>query len=104
MDFSWDESLASLAKRAQEVGLEGAQRRTIREEGWIAGFDKEFSRRLGELGWLGMTWPTELGGHGRSPIERFVVTEALISAGAPIAATWVGDRQIGPSLIAYGTR
>jgi alkylation response protein AidB-like acyl-CoA dehydrogenase len=47
--------------------------------------------------------PVEEGGHGRSGLERFVVTETLISAGAPIAASWVGDRQIGPTLLAYGT-
>jgi alkylation response protein AidB-like acyl-CoA dehydrogenase len=50
-----------------------------------------------------MTWPTDEGGHGRTAIERFVVTETLIAAGAPIAASWVGDRQIGPSLLAYGS-
>jgi alkylation response protein AidB-like acyl-CoA dehydrogenase len=103
MDFRWTDELSALAADARAVGLEGAARRDVREEGWIAGFDKSFSRRLGDLGWLGMTWPVELGGHGRTPLERFVVTEALIAAGAPIAASWVGDRQIGPSLIAYGT-
>ena len=103
MDMAWTPELEQLAEQARAVGREGAARRPIREEGWIAGFDREFSRRLGELGWLGMTWPKEAGGHGRSPLERFVVAEALLSEGAPIAASWVGDRQIGPSLIAYGT-
>ena len=50
-----------------------------------------------------MTWPTEWGGGGRSALERFVVTEALIDAGAPIAASWFADRQMGPTLLAYGT-
>jgi alkylation response protein AidB-like acyl-CoA dehydrogenase len=50
-----------------------------------------------------MTWPPKYGGGGRSPLERFVVTEALITAGAPIAASWFADRQMGPALIAYGT-
>jgi alkylation response protein AidB-like acyl-CoA dehydrogenase len=50
-----------------------------------------------------MTWPRAYGGHERSAVERFVVTEALISHGARIAASWFTDRQMGPSLLAYGT-
>ena len=36
-------------------------------------------------------------------IDRLIVGEELIAAGAPIAAMWFADRQMGPSLIAYGT-
>ena len=50
-----------------------------------------------------MTLPRDVGGHGRSALERFVVTEAMIGAGAPIAASWIGDRQIGPTLVRYGS-
>ena len=53
-------------------------------------------------GWIGMTWPVELGGGGRPPIERLIVGEELIAAGAPIAAMWFADRQMGPTLIAFG--
>jgi alkylation response protein AidB-like acyl-CoA dehydrogenase len=75
----------------------------IPEDGWIHGFDPAFSRRLGAAGFLGMTWPTEYGGGGRSYVDRAVVTEELLRAGAPTAAHWVGDRQIGPALLAHGT-
>jgi alkylation response protein AidB-like acyl-CoA dehydrogenase len=51
-----------------------------------------------------MTWPTEFGGGGRPPIERLIVAEEMIAAGAPIAASWFADRQMGPALIAYGTK
>ena len=50
-----------------------------------------------------MTWPTEEGGGGRTPLERFVVFEALIAEGAPIATSWFADRQIGPTLLQFGT-
>jgi alkylation response protein AidB-like acyl-CoA dehydrogenase len=50
-----------------------------------------------------MTWPEAEGGHGRSALERFVVTEALISGGAPIASAYFADRQIGPTLLAFGS-
>lgn len=70
---------------------------------WLTRWDEEFTRRLAERGWVGMTIPTEYGGRGRTHLERFVVTEELLSVGAPVAAQWVADRQIAPSLLRYGT-
>lgn len=70
--------------------------------GW-AGFDRQFSRRLARQGWIGMTWPRQYGGHERSALERHVVTEELLSAGAPVRAHWVADRQSGPVLMRFGT-
>jgi alkylation response protein AidB-like acyl-CoA dehydrogenase len=70
---------------------------------WLSGVDPGFSRRLGERGWLGMTWPKRYGGHERSAMERYAVTEELLAAGAPVAAHWIADRQSGPNLLRYGT-
>ena len=78
-------------------------RQPFAEDGWITGFDRDFSRRLGERGWIGLTWPRRYGGAGRSYLERLIVTEELLLAGAPVAAHWFGDRQIGPSLLAHGS-
>ena len=75
---------------------------TSRVDSWISSWDPEFSRRLAARGWVGMTIPTEFGGGGFSHVERFVVIEELLAAGAPIAAHWVADRQAGPSLLKYG--
>jgi alkylation response protein AidB-like acyl-CoA dehydrogenase len=80
-----------------------ANRWTPRCDSWLSGFDAEFSRRLGEHGWLGMTWPKRYGGHERSALERYVVGEELLVAGAPLAAHWIADRQTGPLLLRYGT-
>src|SRR5829696_5173764 len=70
---------------------------------WLSGVDPEFSRKLGERGWLGMTWPKQYGGHERTAMERYAVTEELLAAGAPVAAHWIADRQSGPALLRYGT-
>jgi alkylation response protein AidB-like acyl-CoA dehydrogenase len=70
---------------------------------WLSGVDPAFSRKLGERGWLGMTWPKKYGGHERSAMERYAVTEELLAAGAPVAAHWIADRQSGPNLLRYGT-
>jgi acyl-CoA dehydrogenase len=70
---------------------------------FASNYDPEFSRRLGERGWLGMTWPRRYGGHERSMLERLVVTEELLAASAPVAAHWIADRQSGPLLLRFGT-
>jgi alkylation response protein AidB-like acyl-CoA dehydrogenase len=67
------------------------------------GFDAEFSRELGRRGWIGMTWPKRYGGHERSALERYVVLEEMLAAGAPVAAHWISDRQSGPLLLKFGT-
>lgn len=70
---------------------------------WVRGSSPEFSRKLGARGWLGMTWPKAYGGRERPQLERFVVVEELLAAGAPVAAHWVAERQIGLSLMRFGT-
>ena len=61
----------------------------------------EFSRKVGAKGWLGMTWPKKYGGHERSFLERYVVTEEMRVANAPTRRFFVADRQSGPVLLKY---
>ena len=58
-----------------------------------SGADPAFSKRLGARGWIGMTWPKRYGGHERSLLERYVVMEEMLAAGAPVGAHWVAERQ-----------
>jgi alkylation response protein AidB-like acyl-CoA dehydrogenase len=74
----------------------------VRAASWN-GFDANFSRKMGERGWIGMTWPKQYGGHERSSLERYVVLEEMLAAGAPVAAHWIADRQSGPLLLKFGT-
>ncbi|MAT49995.1 MAG: acyl-CoA dehydrogenase [Porticoccaceae bacterium] len=67
------------------------------------GFDRDFTRAVAERGWIGMTWPRRYGGGERSHLERFVVVEEMLAAGAPLGAHWFGDRQSGPLLLRLGT-
>jgi alkylation response protein AidB-like acyl-CoA dehydrogenase len=84
---------------AQEIAAIPYEKRA---RSW-SGFNPDFSRKLGERGWLGMTWPKKYGGHERTALERYVVVEELLAAGAPVAAHWVADRQSGPLLLKFGT-
>jgi alkylation response protein AidB-like acyl-CoA dehydrogenase len=69
---------------------------------WM-GFDAEFSRKLGEQGWIGVTLPKRYGGMGAGPLARHVVSEELLAASAPVSAHWIADRQSGPLILHYGT-
>jgi acyl-CoA dehydrogenase len=72
-------------------------------DAWMSGFDPDFSRALGERGWIGMTWPSCYGGGDRPERDRLAVIEELLAAGAPVAAHWMADRQFGPALLRHGT-
>ncbi len=74
----------------------------VRSNTWD-GFDPEFSRKLGAKGWLGMTLPKVYGGHERSALERYVIVEETLAAGAPVGFHWIADRQSGPVIVRYGT-
>jgi alkylation response protein AidB-like acyl-CoA dehydrogenase len=70
---------------------------------WLAKWDTDFSVRLADAGFVGLTVPTEYGGHGLGYLHRYVVTEELLAHGAPVAAHWIADRQVAPGLLAYGS-
>ncbi|WP_257980592.1 acyl-CoA dehydrogenase family protein, partial [Streptomyces sp. CB02959] len=74
-----------------------------RPDSWLTGWDPAFTRRLARRGWVGMTLPRTYGGGGRSNLERYVVIEELLAAGAPVSAHWVADRQAGPTILRHGT-
>lgn len=65
--------------------------------------DATFSQALGKAGYLGMTWPAAYGGRDRHLLERYVVVEELLAAGAPVGMHWIADRQTGPLILRYGT-
>ena len=50
-----------------------------------------------------MSWPKQYGGHERSALERYVVTEEMLAGGAPVGAHWVADRQSGHQILRYGS-
>ncbi|MFJ5562375.1 acyl-CoA dehydrogenase family protein [Lysinibacillus xylanilyticus] len=72
-------------------------------DSWLSGDDPEFSKLIGQKGWIGLTWPKKYGGQERSTIDRYILTEEFLAVGAPVAAHWFADRQTGPLLLRYGT-
>lgn len=74
----------------------------VRARSWT-GFDAAFSRKLAQRGWVGLTLPPAYGGAGLDAFSRFVLVEELLSAGAPVAAHWIADRQSGPLILKFGS-
>jgi alkylation response protein AidB-like acyl-CoA dehydrogenase len=58
-------------------------------------------RRLGQDGWLGVSWPVEHGGRGLSPLEQCIFREEAERAGAPVP--FITMDTVGPALIRFGT-
>lgn len=104
MDFAWTAEQKALREQAAAVAADGVARFGRSNDSWINGFSKEFSRTLADHGWIGMTWPENpYSGAPRPAIDRLIIGEEMIKAGAPIGASWFADRQMGPSLLAHGT-
>ena len=75
----------------------------FRSNSWCA-LAPEFSRKMGDAGLLGLTLPCEYGGGGLTNLERYVVVEEVLFAGAPAGFHWVADRQSGLLISRHGTR
>ncbi len=98
----WPDSAPALRQKVRALVAEHGERDPVRRANCWTKAAPGFSRMLGEAGLLGMTWPKEYGGHERSQLERYVVIEELLAAGAPVGAHWIADRQSGPLLLRLG--
>jgi alkylation response protein AidB-like acyl-CoA dehydrogenase len=61
------------------------------------------SKKFAERGWIGMTWPKEHGGQGRTYVDRAILMEECLKFQAPIGIHFMGDRQVGPAIIHFGS-
>ncbi|HEY79414.1 MAG TPA: acyl-CoA dehydrogenase [Dehalococcoidia bacterium] len=105
MDFKFTEEQDKLRGEVRDF-LEGEIKQGLWQptcDAWIMAYDPEFTKRVAAKGWIGLTWPEEYGGHGRSFIDRLIVTEEMLRYGAPAACHWFADRQIGGAIVHYGT-
>ncbi len=95
----WRERVRELIRDWRDAG-----RLQPRADCWLRAFDLDFSREMARRGLLGISWPQRFGGGGAGAVARLAVTEELLRAGAPVAAHWIGDRQIGPAILRHGNR
>jgi alkylation response protein AidB-like acyl-CoA dehydrogenase len=70
---------------------------------WIQSFNLEFTKKVAQKGWIGLTWPKEYGGQGRGYMDRLILAEEMLRCGAPVACHWFTDRQVGGGILSFGT-
>jgi alkylation response protein AidB-like acyl-CoA dehydrogenase len=58
-------------------------------------------KQMATDGWLGIGWPTEYGGQGRSALEQFIFFDESMRAGAPVPMLTVNT--VGPTIMDFGT-
>lgn len=63
---------------------------------------REVRQKMGADGWLGIGWPTEYGGQGRSVLEQFVFFDEATRAGAPVPM--IALNTVGPTLMRHGSK
>jgi acyl-CoA dehydrogenase len=85
------------------VAEERAAGRLIPPKQLYMGWCEETTKRIAAKGWIGMTWPKEYGGGGRTALERYVMNEELLAASVPVRAHWAADRQQGPIILKFGS-
>ena len=62
---------------------------------------RAFMKKMGERGWLGITWPKEWGGSEGDGVYEYLLNEALARRGAPQIGKGVGI--IGKTILAHGS-
>jgi 3-oxocholest-4-en-26-oyl-CoA dehydrogenase alpha subunit len=58
-------------------------------------------KQMADDGWLGIGWPTEYGGQGRSAIEQYIFFDESMRAGAPVPMLTINT--VGPTIMQFGT-
>ncbi len=66
-------------------------------------FEREWTRKLVEGGWVCASWPTEYGGRGLSLLQQVVLQEEFARVDAPLRADFFGDTLVGPTILRWGT-
>jgi len=76
------------------------QRRSFNERAW----DIEFSKLMGRDGWIGVGWPKQFGGQGRSTSEQIAFVTEVTNSGAPVHAHNCGESIVAPALFLHGAK
>jgi alkylation response protein AidB-like acyl-CoA dehydrogenase len=58
-------------------------------------------KQMAEDGWLGIGWPVEYGGQGRSAIEQYIFFDESMRAGAPVPMLTINT--VGPTIMQFGS-
>jgi alkylation response protein AidB-like acyl-CoA dehydrogenase len=82
--------------------LTPAIKQALAQEGHGGPTAVEVRQKMGADGWLGIGWPTEYGGQGRTVLEQFVFFDEATRAGAPVPM--IALNTVGPTLMRHGSQ
>lgn len=74
----------------------------LRAERGVGPTHRRIVKQMADDGWLGIGWPTEYGGQGRSQIEQFIFFDESMRSGAPVPMLTINT--VGPTIMEYGTQ
>ncbi len=76
-------------------------RAQLAAEHGVGPVNRQVVRQMGADGWLGIGWPTEYGGQGRSEIEQFIFFDESMRSGAPVPMLTINT--VGPTIARHGS-
>ncbi len=109
MDFSYTPDEEAFRLRARQW-LEANTPREIPDRGFSLPTDpasiqalRDWQRKLFEAGFLGLSWPVESGGQGKTIVYSAIFSEEMARARAPSALNLIGLSMAGPTILEHGT-
>nr|HMR97017.1 acyl-CoA dehydrogenase family protein [Microthrixaceae bacterium] len=73
----------------------------LHQEAGVGPTHRRIVKQMATDGWLGIGWPTEYGGQGRSQMEQFIFFDESMRMGAPVPMLTINT--VGPTIMQYGT-
>ncbi len=105
MNFSFTQEQIELKQSLEEYFsklMTPEIRRALDEEGEGGTTYKRVIGQMGADGMLGIGWPVEFGGGGKSALDQFILFDVIRRARAPFPFVTVNT--VGPTLMRFGTR
>ncbi len=104
MHIAYTEEQQALRDELREYydGLLTDELRTqLHKEHGVGPVTRQVVKQMAADGWLGIGWPKEYGGQGRSQMEQFIFFDESMRMGAPVPMLTINT--VGPTIMEFGT-
>ena len=76
---------------------------SVTSDNLMGAASRDFSLKMAKRGWIGLAWPKQYGGQGRTHVDKMIMMEEFFRVKAPIGYHFMADRQVGPALMKFGS-
>jgi alkylation response protein AidB-like acyl-CoA dehydrogenase len=87
----------------EEAIWRGQVRSFLQEHRSAAEQPRAWQATLYEAGFVGVTWPVEVGGRGGTPMQQAIVDQEMARLGLPALINLIGIGMCGPTVIMHGS-